>query len=322
MADEKFDSVLLGLAQQCEGGVPQMLDVIFGFLARKTDFYTGGKDGEAKSMLIYKFEQHEARAKEEKRLKEERFKEMNRKQKERAEKERKKMEAPPPPAAAEQESKITEVTDEEAEKFMKEAASSQQQQKAGEEKKADGAEEEEDEDEKGKMKPNSGNGADLPKYKWTQTLEEVEVRIPLSVPCRAKDLTVEIAKKRLKVQVKGEAEPIIDGELEADVKVEECMWNLEDKRAIFINLYKVNKMSWWSRLVKSDPEINTKKVQPENSKLSDLDGETRSMVEKMMYDQRQKELGLPTSEEQKKVEMFEKFKKAHPEMDFSNCKFN
>jgi len=70
---EQFDALLFSMAQQMEGGVPevgnflilylvpnqnsiltfvlQMLDTVFGFLLRKTDFYTGAADGKAEKVI-------------------------------------------------------------------------------------------------------------------------------------------------------------------------------------------------------------------------------------------------------------------------------
>ncbi|MFH4981682.1 hypothetical protein AB6A40_008391 [Gnathostoma spinigerum] len=59
---ERFDGLLLGLAQQMEGGVPQLFDVLFSFLSRKTDFYTGAGIEKAQQMVLEAFNKHSVEA--------------------------------------------------------------------------------------------------------------------------------------------------------------------------------------------------------------------------------------------------------------------
>merc|ERR1719222_214032 len=120
----------------------------------------------------------------------------------------------------------------------------------------------------------------------------MEIFVPVRPGVKAKQIVCDIGVEKLKVGIKG-SPLILDGKLHSKVKPDDCMWTLVDN-----------------------------KIVQENSKLSELDGETRMTVEKMMYDQRQKALGKPTSDQEKQHDLLEKFKQAHPEMDFSKAKVN
>ncbi|KAF2771119.1 CS-domain-containing protein [Teratosphaeria nubilosa] len=159
-------------------------------------------------------------------------------------------------------------------------------------------------------------------YKWTQTIGELDLTAAIPANMKGKDLDVKITKTTIKAGIKGQ-DPIIEGTLPHSIHPDDSTWTLETTptgKELSIHLDKSNKMEWWAHVVTSAPKIDTSKISPENSKLSDLDGETRGMVEKMMWDQRQKEMGKPASEEEKKMEMLRKFQEQHPEMDFSNAK--
>uniref|UniRef100_A0A182Y2T6 Nuclear migration protein nudC n=1 Tax=Anopheles stephensi TaxID=30069 RepID=A0A182Y2T6_ANOST len=329
----KFDSVLFAMAEQHSGGVPEMLATFAGFLNRKTDFFVGGDEGEWEKLVLQIFRQEAAKAQEVARKKRE----------EREAQERRRQEVLRKKKEEEEQSKsatITELTDEEAEQLQKELdakkyvmdlvgksgihgdvgsierqseseppakkATTADESKANKDTKADSDTEDVEPGDEGKLKPNRGNGCDLEKYNWTQTLQEIELRVPFDVKytLKAKDVVVNMQRKTLKVGLKGHP-PVIDGELCSEIKIEDSLWHL-DKNTVVLTFEKINQMNWWDRLVSTDPPINTRKINPESSKLSDLDGSTRSMVEKMMYDQRQKEMGLPTSDEQKKQDMLKK----------------
>merc|ERR1712087_915670 len=51
---ERFDGVLLNIAQQ-SGSIENILDTFFGFLQRKTDFFTGAQSEEAAKEIVMKY---------------------------------------------------------------------------------------------------------------------------------------------------------------------------------------------------------------------------------------------------------------------------
>ena len=71
-----------------------------------------------------------------------------------------------------------------------------------------------------KEDPNSGNGADLENYSWTQTLSEVEITIPLTLGTAKRSTICEIKKNSIKARLKGK-HLMLNGELSKPVKVDD-----------------------------------------------------------------------------------------------------
>ena len=173
---DKFDGLLLSIAQECEGGVQEMLDVIFSFLARKTDFYTGGGEDSAEKLVMEKFRKNGASAIEEQRRKKAKHAEEDRKRKEKREKEEREMSNQAQIQEVSEEEAMKIEAEEKAKKMAKEAAKASETKPEASSNGDKKDEEEEDEADKGKLKPNDRNGADLEKYNWGQTLQEIELR--------------------------------------------------------------------------------------------------------------------------------------------------
>uniref|UniRef100_A0A0A9XB21 Nuclear migration protein nudC n=1 Tax=Lygus hesperus TaxID=30085 RepID=A0A0A9XB21_LYGHE len=174
---DKFDGFLLAMAQQHEGGIQDLLNTFFSFLARKTDFYSGATPEASKKLLLDTYLKYQPKAAEYKAKKKEESEELDKKRKEREARARAEEEA------LAREPKVKELTDEEAAKLQAQLDEKKDKPEvpgpAGDKeedttKTIDVADDEEDEKEKGKLAPNAGNGCDLPNYKWTQTLQEIE----------------------------------------------------------------------------------------------------------------------------------------------------
>ena len=162
--------------------------------------------------------------------------------------------------------------------------------------------------------PGPGNGGATDRYTWRQTLSDVTVsfRIPSSAVKR--DISVVVTAAHIRVSVQGAV--LLDADLPKRMKLGTDEYTIVSEpqgRLLTVEFQKENQMEWWGSVGVGEPSIDVTKVEPENSKLGDLDGETRKTVEKMMFDQAQKAKGLPTSDELTKQETIARFMKMHPE---------
>lgn len=329
-AVDRFDALFLNVAENA-GTIENILDAFFGFLQRKTDFFSGNVDPKKPEELImssfkkhYKEGQKKREAERIRNLeidKERKIKEEEQKKKDLEEYEER--ESQRKAARVEEVPEDTPLGVQKGEEKVN--GKVEDEKKADEDKKdedkkdaADGEEKEEEED---NTPPPVGNGGTTDKYTWTQTLNALEVSVPVKPGTKARDIVCKIGVETLKLGLKGQ-ELILDGKVHSKLKPDDCTWAIIDNKTVQITLEKFDEMKWWSCVMVGDAEIDCKKICPENSKLSDLDGETRSTVEKMMFDQRAKAAGKPTSDQQSQADMLEKFKAQHPEMDFSKCKIN
>jgi hypothetical protein len=308
--EEKFDGIMYNMVQS-SGGYEGFFDTVFGFLRRKTDFFTDFKKAEQviaaagkKHIEIYS--------------KEHKVNETNAQSVPTQKEAPKKETVIPAPVVTK--APHAEVPKPE-EKKIPENQTSNPNQLAPEIKSTDkDAAEVSD-----KLAPGPGNGSKTDKYIWTQSLEELQVTVPIHNNLRARDLNIKLDVNHCHIATKDGKIVFLDGEWNDKIHPDEAVWTIEESNGskvveLILTKWK-NTQNWWNCLLKGEPVIDTQKINPESSKLSDLDGEMKSTVEKMMFDMNQKQKGLPSSDELQKQDKLKEFMKAHPEMDFSKAKF-
>lgn len=301
-SEYKFDGIVLKMIEDSKG-YEGFFDLVFSTLRRKTDFFSQKNVAEKiiaetgkKHILAYMKEQEEKKKQEETRK-------TRRKKKQGDIEERRKK--------AEEELRKQREAEAQTEETLEEKNKNKPDFKV-----------------KGKPKPNDRNGGETEKYSWGQTLEQVDVTINIDKGVKARDLEVQIKTGSVRIAMKDGSKVYLEGEWFEKIDSEETFWTMEstkDGKQLVMNITKMpNQDKWWDTVIKGDKTIDTSKVNPEPSKLSDLDGEMRGEVEKMMFDMRQKQMGKPSSDELKKREMLEKVMKANPNLkfDLSNAKFS
>merc|ERR1719334_2291005 len=81
-------------------------------------------------------------------------------------------------------------------------------------------------------------------------------------------------------------------------------WSLVPGEHVHLSLEKQQER-WWEAVLEAEPRISVRKIDASRP-MTDLDQEAQAKIDQMMYDDHQKKLGKPTSEEQKMHDVLER----------------
>uniref|UniRef100_A0A3B5MV69 NudC domain-containing protein 3 n=1 Tax=Xiphophorus couchianus TaxID=32473 RepID=A0A3B5MV69_9TELE len=314
---EMYDNALLGILQHV-GNIQDFLQIYFGFLYRKTDFYrllSGPNDrmgfppGAAEKMVLkVNFKRG---------LSEQRQREASSR-------------APPAAQEVEVSSELCQATEEKsgAEPSRTESASSDAGQvpapAASEDSGRSQAASSGPGGEEGQAAanrtaaaaaaanefqsdPDSYNGAVRENYSWSQDYTDVEVRVfvPKTV-VKGRQVSVSLQSGGLRVSVKDGAEErtLMEGEFTHKINTEETLWSLEPGKCVLLSLNKTSEV-WWNAVLKGEKEIDINQINRERS-MATVDEEEHAVLDRLTFDYHQKQQGKPQSHEMKVHEMLKK----------------
>ncbi|XP_032367053.1 nudC domain-containing protein 3 [Etheostoma spectabile] len=317
---EMYDNALLGILQHV-GNIQDFLQVYFGFLYRKTDFYRllsgpsekmGFPPGVAEKMVFKTFKLFEKLAEHDR---------------ERLQSELQKREEGlcAPPAVQELEIRDQEEPGtEEGSPGEGPAPPSSSGATAdpppdrggvggpgpvarGDQEAAAGETPTEKTQEKFQADPDSYNGAVRENYSWSQDYTDVEVRVfvPKTV-VKGRQVRVSLQTGSLQVCVREGAEEktLMEGQFTHKINTENSLWSLEPGHCVVLSLSKTSEV-WWNAVLKGEQEIDIDKINRERS-MATVDEEEHAVLDRLSFDYHQKLQGKPQSHEMKVHDMLKK----------------
>lgn len=296
----RYDNMLFEILQS-EGQLLPFLDVIFSFLYRRTDFYKvqteknnkfGFPEGVAETILQKVFYKFREKAKEDEELS--RLKKL----------EQLAIESDvPEPASSDVE--VSSVNDGEV---TDEITISPVTDDDNERKKLTAVPKNNAVKKNVKEKPRDDycfNGAVRDNYSWSQTNTEVDAYIKVSEKLTsAKSLSVKITSSHLIVSVREQQESeavtwntLVDADFPYKVNMDGTMWTLVPGDHVHVCLEKRDER-YWECLLEGEEKLDVSKLDT-SKPMHDLDQESQSVIEELLYNQKQKEEGKPTTQDKK-----------------------